>query len=396
MEYGEHERLKCIKIAFESMSVTLSNVISFSQAQYDRLMLDLDVFRPMVDNQNMMAKQRTGAFVPQVIHFEDVYGLQVREYVFGLALDMQFFTPGEKVPQIVLKMLSAIRKASADVDVEEKREMWIEPMELTTIHALRGDINHYEKIHMRQLRKYSLPVIIGCLRLFLLELPECIMTYSMYDAFKGVYDNPATADQSKEERIASLRTLISGLPTVHFHTLQAIMSHVHTLVDDLSVDDPYVGELTQSLSAAFIRPVSYKQHNVKDTHAQRVLVDMVHAYPIVFAPMHRLSDVSLGEFRSDGSLSNSLSDDQTTNSKANTDNWGRFSDDDSDVWDSDDSDMDAMTTSETAYSRKSRKRAMSRAERGELRDRRVERSRSRSMLVTSSTEHIEVVAQQDF
>ena len=73
MHQVEHDRITAIKTAFESLAVTMSNTISFSQAQYDRLMQQSEQLNPDEDIQALMEQYRTGIYCPKPIVFENFY-----------------------------------------------------------------------------------------------------------------------------------------------------------------------------------------------------------------------------------------------------------------------------------------------------------------------------------
>lgn len=108
-------------------------------------------------------------------------------------------------------------------------------------------------------------------------------------------------------------------------------------------------EFVQNMAWYFFRPRNPSKSTTSERHTCLILADMVLRYEQVFAPMHRLSSVSLGEYKSEGTLT-SESEEETEEkphqhahhihslNPKNEANWGRFSDDDSDVqvvWDSD-------------------------------------------------------------
>ena len=60
-------------VALESLAVSMSNNISFAQAQYDRLMAQSEQLNPVEDLQALMEQYRTGIYTPKPIAYHDYY-----------------------------------------------------------------------------------------------------------------------------------------------------------------------------------------------------------------------------------------------------------------------------------------------------------------------------------
>ena len=115
------------------------------------------------------------------------------------------------------------------------------------------------------------------------------------------------------------------------------------IVSELDYDDPYVVELCQVLALTFIRPALFQPKHYLDTHPAQVLQDLIYSFDVAYAPMHRLSSVSIGKFGSEKSVHSDeelMEEEEEEEEQPGVDvdeRWGRY-EDDADVldpiWDS--------------------------------------------------------------
>jgi hypothetical protein len=77
---------------------------------------------------------------------------------------------------------------------------------------------------LKQLRSFDVTTVIGALRLYLLELPECLCTFSLYEPVKALYKQE---DDNVDLRLQMIRTMLMNMPTANFYTLNRLMKHLH-------------------------------------------------------------------------------------------------------------------------------------------------------------------------
>lgn len=71
---------------------------------------------------------------------------------------------------------------------EEKNLVWTTSLPLDRVHAAREEINHC-KLSKSDLEKYDVLLLASLIRLYLMELPECLFTFELYEPFKLIYAN---------------------------------------------------------------------------------------------------------------------------------------------------------------------------------------------------------------
>lgn len=143
---------------------------------------------------------------------------------------------------------------------------------MATIQLLRNRLNK-GKVKRKVLRKYPPELIIGALKLYLMELPISVCTDEMYDALKLLY--LSKAEDAGDMRLNSLRNLLATLPSTYFHTLSFLASHWSALVSKLKPNDSRIAELSNVLGPYVLRPRFETALSVHDKHRSRLVRDLI-------------------------------------------------------------------------------------------------------------------------
>ncbi|KAI9229131.1 MAG: hypothetical protein DHS80DRAFT_14392, partial [Piptocephalis tieghemiana] len=270
MQQAETERINTVKASFMSLAVTISNIIPHTQAMCDRMLVYLETLRPEYDIQVLAEQYQTGPFAPKPVLYRNFYHGSFLDQIFGVSLDEQCRIPKRKVPQFICKCLSAVEKGMASRD-DAGRSWWVAPLNLAVVHPLRHDVNQGEKITLKQLRRYDLSTVVGALRLYLMELPECLCTFDLYYPIKTLY--MSKGDQ--EARIRSLKDLLATIPPINYTTINVLLQHLHGICEGLDYEDAYMSELAYTLGPLFLRTKAYTKLTLHDRHPQRMLRDLI-------------------------------------------------------------------------------------------------------------------------
>jgi hypothetical protein len=113
-------------------------------------------------------------------------------------------------------------------------------------------------IGRRELRKFPPEIIVGAMKLYLLELPISVCRYSsftsddLYDSLKMLY--LSKTEDSAGNRLASIRNLLATMPTCHFYTLAFLTNYWNGLILHLSPQDIKVSKLAMVLAPFVLRP----------------------------------------------------------------------------------------------------------------------------------------------
>ena len=60
---------------------------------------------------------------------------------------------------------------------------------LDRVHSARNQINHVHAIDLETLEGFDLLLLASIIRLYLMELPECLFTFELYEPIKLIYSN---------------------------------------------------------------------------------------------------------------------------------------------------------------------------------------------------------------
>jgi len=293
----EYQRIQTIRSAVAAMIDLESKSVMVNQVLYNHDKLYLETIQPERDLIQVINQCRTGTTHIPVSIYESFYYSPGHFQTFGVLLDQLVMSNGTNVPIIVKKCLSAITKSVKalcenqeiiqDVDdvkkltpIEMERKMWVGPRPfIGQVYELRNQLNT-QKISLKILKSFKVPVIIAVLKLFLQELPISLIAGDMYESFKMLYSGAENNDL--KNRITSIERLLYTLSPPYYETLACIMKHLHGLVEGLSFEDEFISGLTYSISHLILRPWTESIITTNDQHASRLVKDLIFYYTDIF------------------------------------------------------------------------------------------------------------------
>ncbi|KAI8597222.1 hypothetical protein EDD21DRAFT_223592 [Dissophora ornata] len=296
----EYDRINTFKNAFLNFAAIFSNIISITQSVADHLLIFQEALRPTNDVQYVIEQYRTGAFVPMPTLYNNFYHGSGLDQIFGVNIDKHCNFTRKKVPQLVMKCLSRVKKSSVELNTEQKLACWTTDVPLADIHVLRNKINHGGKITQKLLRLFDVATVVGVLRLYFLELPGSLLNGEEYETVKIIYSSVSddANDSKNDARISSIRNLLALLSSARFYTLYEVVKHISNLIKETSADDSFTTFIAHRWGPVFLRPLEETAVTMHDKHPQRMMRDMLKMTHQIFEPI-RMS-------REEGNLSRSV------------------------------------------------------------------------------------------
>lgn len=176
---------------------------------------------------------------------------------------------------------------------EARRAIWTVDVPLAATHRLRNEINTGKFIHKETLEKYEVPIVASVLKLYLLELPDSLVSSNLYEIIKALYLNAATAGPDSEaNRISVLQSTLGQLRLVNIATLDAITTHFHRVIDLTSADEAYVQLLCQSLAPCILRSKTETALTLEEKYNYRFLRDLLNYKDPIFNELKRAASLS--------------------------------------------------------------------------------------------------------
>ncbi|KAA8642111.1 hypothetical protein EYZ11_001223 [Aspergillus tanneri] len=288
MEQCELDRLKAIKAVVLDFSGAVSNVIPNLQSTVDHMMLYQETIQPLGDLRYLLENYRTGGFVPRVQAYENYYG-SVEDQNFGVDLEARARADRKRVPILVTTILTYLDNRYPELEGDEaRRAIWLYDVPLAATHHLRNVLNNSKADYKELLPKYEIPIIASVLKLYLLELPDSLVSSQVYEIVKTIYST--TAHETTEEgRIKVLQSTLGQLRLNNIATLDAVMTHFTRLVDLTSADEVYVSALALALAPCILRPRTESSLTMNERHSYRLLRDLFSHKDAIFGELKRQS-----------------------------------------------------------------------------------------------------------
>jgi hypothetical protein len=130
------------------------------------------------------------------------------------------------------------------------------------------------------------------LKLYLLELPDPVVSAHVYDIIKTIYTNTAT-DSSEATRIQVIQNTLGTLRLANIATLDALTTHFSRLIELTSADEAYVTALATNLAPCILRPKHETTLTMNERFAYRLLRDLIAHKDAVFGELKRASSLKM-------------------------------------------------------------------------------------------------------
>ena len=155
-------------------------------------------------------------------------------------------------------------------------------------------------ISLELLSRYELPIVASVLKLYLLELPDSLVSSSLYEIIKTIYSTPATSDASSPDsssqttatRISVLQNTLGQLRLANIASLDALSTHFARLIDLTSADEDYVQKLTASLAPCILRTRTESALQFEEKYNVRFLRDLLAHKDAIFGELKRASSLT--------------------------------------------------------------------------------------------------------
>ncbi|KOS17999.1 Rho-GTPase-activating protein 8 [Escovopsis weberi] len=291
LERCELDRLKAIKTVVLDFAGTVGNVIPSLQSTIDNMMLFQETVQPAGDLRYLLENYRTGSFIPKVVVYENYYN-KVDEQTFGVDLEARARADKKRIPIIITSILTYLDNHYPDLEGDEaRRGVWLVDVPLAQVHKLRAKINDGKPAPAEVFDEFDVPTVASLLKLYLLELPDSIVSSHVYEIVRTIYSTPA-AEASESSRIVVLQQTLSQLRLTNIATLDACMNHFTRLIDLTSADEEYVSNLASSLATCILRPRTETSLTMEEKHSTRLVCDLFAHKDAIFNELKRMSTLS--------------------------------------------------------------------------------------------------------
>ncbi|KAJ8126301.1 hypothetical protein O1611_g7338 [Lasiodiplodia mahajangana] len=208
LERCELDRLKALKTVVLDFSGTIGNVIPSLQSTVDHMILYQETIQPGGDLRYLLENYRTGRFAPKVVTYENYYN-KVDEQTFGVDLEARARADKKRVPIMITTILTYLDHHYPDLEGDEaRRGIWLADVQLPQVHKLRAKINNGKPFTSEVLAEFDIPTVAHLLKLYLLELPDSLVSSHVYEIIRTIY-NTSTTDNTDDARVAVLQQTLS-------------------------------------------------------------------------------------------------------------------------------------------------------------------------------------------
>ncbi|KAI8992497.1 hypothetical protein BDB01DRAFT_903471 [Pilobolus umbonatus] len=272
MEQLELNRITQLKLLMSAFISCLSASLPQDKIVIDDMMVFLESLKADQDIKYIIQQYAVSGFNPKAILYDNYYHGIAHDQVFGVTLEDLAQQSATGIPKFVSVILQAIKKGSDEWDSERKLLLWSTPCPLDRVHTACMELNvATDRVSLDLFKKYEPGVLVAILRYFLLELPECLMTYELYDPVVTLF----RGNNDVDVRITSLSNLCANLPSSHFKTLQAIIENISTWAKELSASGEVIQHISQSLGYIILKSRMDTHMTLNSKIPQRCIQDLI-------------------------------------------------------------------------------------------------------------------------
>jgi len=211
------------------------------------------------------------------------------DQTFGVDLEARARADRKRVPLIVTTILTFLDNHYPDLDGDEaRRAIWLVDVPLAATHHLRAQINNGKPIPQDVLEKYEIPIVASVLKLYLLELPDSLVSSHVYEIVKTIYSSANTVEDDTT-RISVIQSTLGQLRLANIATLDAVTTHFVRLIELTSADEAYVSALANNLTPCILRPKQETTLTMNEKYSYRLLRDLLAHHDPIFGELKRAS-----------------------------------------------------------------------------------------------------------
>ncbi|KAI8363937.1 hypothetical protein BD560DRAFT_355436 [Blakeslea trispora] len=285
MEQWEKKRMIVLKEVFHSMMTTFSSSISIMSQTYNQMSLFQETLNAEKDISYIVQQYKTGPFCPKPFVFENFFDEQTSDQIFGIPIEKAAEFQKAFVPPIISCTLQLIQQDIEALPFDDRAEriktVWCQAKDIKSMNQICKELNHLSSIEelAKALESYDACTLANIIRIYLLELPECLLTFDFYETVKILY---SVQQHDEKSRIISIAKLLSTLPSTNYQTIKAFCLHLSRLLPYQSSEE-FLQTILYLFSHVLLRPRIYLSTNVHDHHPKRLLRDLLLSFDKVFS-----------------------------------------------------------------------------------------------------------------
>lgn len=276
-EKCELGRLAALKRVMQDFGEAISKGMEGTQTTAQRVAVYHESIQPIKDIRYTVERYKTGHFSPNPTAYRG-YEEKTSDEFFGVELERQALAEFEEgnakqVPMFAHVLLTQL-DTSYSVD-EDLAKIWrSDAVSLKETHQLKRLVDTITKLEPRRLSSLKASEIIALLKLYLLELPDSVVSCNIYDLIRSAYSaNPS--EEGLAARLQKVESTLSQLPQIHVDTLEALIKHLKRFIVMSKISDEDVDYIFTDLARVIVRPWTQSATTMNSKHGVKFLRDLV-------------------------------------------------------------------------------------------------------------------------
>lgn len=333
MQQCERDRIKAVKTVLKDFGTSVGKTIEGMNDSVSRMHIHEELIDPTKDLDYLIERYKTGNFSPKPVVYDNffnsskvqTFGVDFKHSTFFIPSCIEYLTSSTALGEDDKSADNTLRGdedtrseksdnsdasdrtavfSSADTELsfnqkfhglsdnakEILAQLWAAPQSpMSEIQGLRCELNtgkHFDPFEV--FSSVPLQVVISTLKEFLLELPDSIVSSTVYDIIKTTY---ATTQASETlSRVDRLVGLLTHMPRENLAVLHSLLVHIAEIcgLPETGSPSPEVeipqalSNLAKALAPYVLRPRTTTSLTMTDQHPASFLRDLVMHRAVIF------------------------------------------------------------------------------------------------------------------
>lgn len=300
VERCESDRLKALTKVLDNFTGDLGVNYNKLPGTISRMNLFQESINPENDVQYLIKSYKTSYFAPKTVIYNNfdpsitiqTFGVSLNHSSFAVTLLIDYIAQRAQEEELEKEKLHQAKDAKIEEEVKKQvrfadtgenvaeetpLDLWLnDPVPVSTVYSLRKQINTGSPFDTSLLDFFPLSAVIRTFKEFLLELPTPVISFTIYDLIKGVYnerDVNAEADASHVEALAGSMAQLDGCS---LDVLKQIINHFISNKSLYDLDDfSNIQRLSSGLAQCLFRPRVVTGLSMEDKHPALLIRDIL-------------------------------------------------------------------------------------------------------------------------
>ncbi len=236
MEKCEISRLEAIKTVMQQIMLIIKNQTPLLHNAYEIMGEPIPLVNNKLGFESLIKTYGLGFYSPRKATYINYYNSSKQNLeIFGVELGSLTKGRDPPIPEFLITLLEYLEELESKSEISfaeiwktyisEKSLQKVHNLENKTVNSIKENDGIFEP--SKVFKEVKLHLIVGILELYLLELPDSLIPFTLYDKIKSIYESDDVKVIDEVEKRQVLAKTLAQLPWSNLATLNTIIAHLN-------------------------------------------------------------------------------------------------------------------------------------------------------------------------